>query len=193
VRIAHLSGYTNPYPGILAPLANTNGLMFPYSPSIQQSHEADYAAMAMVHSNQDYYAYSKTPNVTLNIAAKFTVQNQTEGLYALACLHFLRSISKMNFGQNDANKGLPPPVVMFSGYGEYMYNQVRCIVKGSSVSIDDTVDKVKVTATSGSAWLPALFTVNVSIIVQQTANQMRTTFTLDTYRDGTLLAQGGWL
>jgi hypothetical protein len=193
VRLAHLSGYSNPYPGILAPLSATQGMMFPYQPTISQNHEVDYQTMAMVHSNQDYHAYAKTPNVTLTITGKFSVQNVAEGAYALAAIHFLRASSKMNFGQNDANKGLPPPILLLNGYGTYMFHDVKVILRGSNLTFDENIDMVKVSLSGGTAWLPAVFTISTNLTVQQTPNALKNTFTLDGYRDGSLLATGGWL
>jgi hypothetical protein len=193
LRLAHLSGYSNPYPGILAPLAATQGLMFPYTPTIAFTQEVDYANMQMTHSNTDYYSFTRSPNTSLSINAKFSVQNQTEGQYVTAALMFLKSVSKMNFGQNDANAGLPPPILTLNGYGTYNFNKVRVFLKNHSYSYEEGMDLVKVTVGSGFMMLPALFTVSLSLTSQQTPRAMRQDFTLDSYRDGTLLAKGGWI
>jgi hypothetical protein len=197
LRLAHLPGYQvsggSPYSGIQQPLAATNGLMFPYTPTVQFSQEVDYAHLAMVHSNTDYYSFTRSQNSTFSITAKFTVQNQSEGQYVMAAIQFLRTVSKMNFGQNDTNAGLPPPILTLSGYGTYMLNGVRVFLKSHSYSFEDNMDLVKVTVGSGTVYLPALFTVSLSLVVQQTPRAMRQDFTLDKYRDGSLLASGGWV
>lgn len=190
VRIAYLSGYANPYPGILAPLQNTQGMMFPYSPSIQISQEVDYGNMQMTHSNTNYFYYSRTPNAQITLAGKFTVQNQTEGQYAIAAIQFLRSVSKMNFGEKDSNAGLPPPILTLTGYGAYMFNQTRVFVKTHSYNYDENMDTVKVNLSSGAVRLPAMFTLNVTLVTQPTVQMMRTQFNLDDYRSGALLSSG---
>jgi hypothetical protein len=188
LRLAHLSGYQNPYPGILAPLADTHGMLFPYTPTIAFSQDVDYANMQMTHSNTDYFSYTRTPNTTINITGKFSVQNQQEGKYATAALHFLRTVSRMNFGQNDANAGLPPPILSLTGYGTYNLNGVRVFLKQHSYTYEEGMDLVKVTVGSGYMMLPALFTISLSLTTQMTPRAMRQDFTLDSYRDGSLLA-----
>ena len=100
--------------------------------------------MQTVHTNQDFYVYSKTPSVTLTVSGDFTVQNQEEGQYALAVIHFLRTVTKMNFGDTDSLAGTPPPILLFNAYGPYVFKDVPVIVKGFSVEFPDTVDYVQV-------------------------------------------------
>lgn len=182
--------------GIMSILKDTNGLMFPYTPTIQVSQDVNYATMAMTHANTDYHSYTNTPNVSISLTGKFTVQNQREGRYALAALHFLRTASKMHFGESDAaagKAGLPPPVLLLHGYGTYMFNNIKVLLRNHSYSFDDNVDMVNVAVANGSARLPALFTVSISLVVQQTPQAMRKRFSLDEFRSGALLEQGGWL
>jgi hypothetical protein len=206
VRIAYLANYSptgGAYPGIMAPLKDTQGLMFPYTPTIQISQEVDYGNMQMTHSNTNYYYYSRSPNAQINITGKFSVQNQTEGAYAIAAIQFLRSVSKMNFGQADANAGLPPPILTLTGYGDYMFKSVRVFVKTHSYNYDENMDTVKVNlsssgttnattgaGSSGTVRLPALFSLSVSLITQPTVNMMRKNFSLDDYRSGKLSSDG---
>lgn len=196
-------------------LGGTDGLIFPYTPTITISHATEYGTTALTHANEDIDHYIRTPSVTISLTAKFTVQNQREGRYALAALHFLRTISKMHFGQLDKNRGLPPPVLIFSGYGEYMFNNLPVIVKSHTYSFDDHTDLVTVTPqsaslnfkdkntpynydnTGGMAKLPVLFSVQVELKVQQTPNRMRTVFNLEEFRTGKLMLDSkngkGWI
>jgi hypothetical protein len=190
VRIAHLSSYPNPYPGVMSPLAQTQGMMFPFTPSIQVSQDVDYAHMSMSHSNTDYYAFSRAQNATVSISGKFSVQNQQEGQYALAALYFLRSVSKMNFGQSDQYAGLPPPILALSGYGKYMFNGIRCFLKQHSYNFDENMDMVTVNTSGGKVSLPALFTITLSLTTQHTPRAWRQDFTLDKYRSGQLAQNG---
>lgn len=172
----------------------TTGLIFPYTPQITVNHSTDYGTTSLVHTNEDIDHYIRTPSVTISLTAKFTIQNQREGRYALAALHFLRTVSKMHFGQTDENRGLPPPVLMFSGYGEYMFNDLPVIVKSHTYSFDDHTDTVLVSAINGSATLPVIFSIQIELKVQQTPNRMRTVFNLDDFRNGSLMKNGkGWI
>jgi hypothetical protein len=180
---------------ILNILYDTNGMLFPYTPTISWSQAVEYDPLHFTHSNQDYYVYRNTPSTTIDVSGQFTLQNQREGEYMLACMHFLRTVSKMYFGQqNPQLAGLPPPVLLFSGYGNYMFNDLPVIVKSHSYSLDNTVDYVTVNTAGGTARLPALITMQVQLIVQHTPQDMRTKFDLDQFRTGALMRNNkGWI
>jgi hypothetical protein len=129
--------------GLLAPLRNTNGLVFPYQPTITYQQDVNYSSVDLVHVNQELYAYTRTNAVKLTIQGQFTVQNQKEGIYAIACIHFLRTVTKMYFGAS-SNPGTPPPVLLFDAYGKYMFNQLPVIVTSFSVGLPNDVDYVPV-------------------------------------------------
>lgn len=130
--------------GLLTPLKNSGGLIWPYTPSISYNQPVNYQSMTTVHANQDFHVYSNTPAVNLQVGGDFTVQNQMEGEYALAAIHFFRTVSKMNFGESDPNAGTPPPVLLFNAYGPFVFNDVPVIVKDFTVEFPDSVDYVQV-------------------------------------------------
>jgi len=130
--------------GIITPLRYTNGLVWPYQPTITYSQDITYTGIDLVHTNQEMYAYTRTNAVKLTIDGAFSVQNQTEGVYAMACIHFLQTVSKMNFGQQDVSAGTPPPILLFDAYGDFMFNQLPVIVTNFSVSLPNDVDYVPI-------------------------------------------------
>ena len=130
--------------GLLKPLKDTGGLIWPYTPSITYQHEIDYQNIQTVHANQDFYLYSKTPAVKLQVSGDFSVQNAQEGAYALAALHFLRTMAKMHFGENDPQAGVPPPVLLFNAYGPFVFKDVPVIVNSFAMEFPDGVDYVQV-------------------------------------------------
>ena len=129
--------------GLLQPLRNTNGLVWPYQPTIIYEQSVDYSAIDMVHVNQEILAYTKTPALKLSVTGQFSVQNQQEGIYALAAIHFMRVVTKMYFGTGP-NLGTPPPVLLFDAYGQYMFNQLPVIVTNYSVELPADIDYVPV-------------------------------------------------
>lgn len=180
---------------ILAILHETNGMLFPYTPSITFEQSVEYKTIDLTHANNDINAYTRTPSVNLSIVGKFTVQNQREGLYVLAVMHFLRTVSKMHFGELDPNAGRPPPILYFQGYGPYMFNGLKCVLKSHNYSLEDTVDYVDVRAKDGTITrLPSLLTISVNLGVQQTPNAMRKVFDLEKFRTGELMrTKKGWI
>lgn len=190
---------------ILNPLRETGGLLFPFTPSLQMSGEANWSAHELTHTNFDVLSYQRTPSATIGITGKFSVQNQREGEYALAAIHFLRSTTKMYYGDQesaqanaaenrgkDAKAGLPPPVLRLRGYGEYMFPDLRCVVKGYSFSFDENMDLIDIALPSGgNVLLPPLFSITVNIALQQSPKRARKDFNLSDFRTGKTMKIGG--
>lgn len=130
--------------GLLKPLKDAGGLIWPYTPSISYQHEIDYQNIQTVHANQDFHIYSKTPAVKLQVSGDFSVQNPQEGAYALAALHFFRTVAKMHFGETDPQAGVPPPVLLFNAYGPFVFKDVPVIVNSFTMEFPDGVDYVQV-------------------------------------------------
>jgi hypothetical protein len=130
--------------GLMSPLFATRGLVFPYQPVISYQQEVMYSQMEMVHTNQDILSYVRTPSLKMTVEGDFSCQTQEEGSYALACIHFLRTVTKMWFGgdseQAVARQGTPPPVLLFDAYGQYMFNNLPVVVTNFSVTLPKDVD-----------------------------------------------------
>jgi hypothetical protein len=133
---------------VLAPLANTAGMIFPYLPQITMSHSANYSQMDITHNNYPFFAYKNSQVDEINITGKFTVQNKAEADYWLAAVHFLRTVTKMFFGQGEY-LGNPPPICVLNGYGDFVYKDVSCIVKNFTVTMPNDVDYIEANAGGG--------------------------------------------
>lgn len=201
---------------ILFPLRQTNGLMFPYTPTVSISQDTTYSTADLEHSIYDILSYSKSSSASINVQGKFTVQNQREGEYLLAVIHFLRTVSKTYFGKSDANvfrdvadqtedatvrklredgkAGLPPPVLIFSGYGEMMFSNVRVVVKNYSFSLDENADMVPINLRNGGlVYLPPVLSLSIGLGVQTNPDDLREDFSLAEFRTGdSLLSRKGW-
>ena len=119
--------YKAAQPGILQPLAVTDGIIFPYTPKIDLSYKANYNSYDLTHSNFRGYFYQNSGVGDINITANFTAQDTNQANYLLAVIHFLRSATKMFYGQ-DAQRGTPPPLVFLSGLGQYQFNNHPCLI-----------------------------------------------------------------
>jgi hypothetical protein len=127
---------------LLAPLAASNGVVFPYMPSIQMSYNADYSDAALTHSNYKGYFYNSSYVGDVQLSAIFTAQDTREANYLLAVIHFFRSVTKMFYGQ-DPQRGAPPPLVYIQGLGEYQFNNQPCVVKTFTYSLPNDVDYIR--------------------------------------------------
>lgn len=133
---------------VLSPLSSTNGVLFPYTPNIVINHGAQYAAENLTHSNYTYqfYQYSNTESITIN--ATFACKNKTDAAYVIAVQHFFRTVTKMFYGQ-DAQAGLPPPVLRLEGHGDYQFGAhkeqvggVPIVITSFGVTLPDDVDYI---------------------------------------------------
>jgi hypothetical protein len=132
--------------GILKPLYDTDGVIFPYTPSIETAYNANYEMYDLTHSNFRGYFYKNSRVNDINIRATFTAQDTQEAGYLLAVIHFFRSVTKMFYGAKDAYRGAPPPLTYLSGLGAYQFNQHPCVVSQFNYSLPPDVDYIRANA-----------------------------------------------
>jgi hypothetical protein len=133
-------------PGILAPLstaAGTGGVVFPYTPQITTSYNANYNSYDLTHSNYRGYFYQNSYVGDVQVQATFTAQDSVEAEYLLAVIHFFRSVTKMFYGNNDAYAGTPPPLVFLEGLGQFQFNRHPCVVSQFNYSLPSDVDYIR--------------------------------------------------
>jgi hypothetical protein len=129
-------------PGILAPLAVTDGVIFPYTPQIDLQYRSDYNSYQPTHSNYMHYFYKGSNVQTIQVTAEFTAQDTVEAEYLLAVMHFFKSASKMFYGQ-DAERGSPPPLLYLSGLGEYQFNESPCVIAEFNLNLPSDVNYIR--------------------------------------------------
>jgi hypothetical protein len=134
---------------IMTPLIETNGVIWPYTPSIQVSHVANYSTAVLTHSNYSAHFYNNSDVSDITISGEFTVQSQEEGQYLMAAIYFLRASTKMFFGQG-ANIGNPPPILFLDGYGSHYFPHVPCVITNFTHNLSNDVDYVQVPITQTS-------------------------------------------
>ena len=134
--------YNAPSPGILQPLKTTDGVIFPYTPTISTSYRATYSPYDLTHSNYRGYWYQNSYVDAINLSGTFTAQDTTEANYLLAVIHFFRSSTKMFYGQ-DAERGSPPPLVYLSGFGDYQFREHACVISQFNYTLPQDVDYIR--------------------------------------------------
>jgi hypothetical protein len=156
VRLQLAEGATYLYksqdsPGILGPLQDTNGVIFPYTPNIQVQYGAHYDPVDITHSNYKVFQYKNSSVDNISITADFTAQDTYEARYLLAVIHFFRSVTKMFYG-NDLNpkNGTPPPLCYLSGLGEFNFNQHPLAVTNFTYTLPTDVDYIRATTEANS-------------------------------------------
>jgi hypothetical protein len=150
--------YYSDTPGILAPLQATDGVIFPYTPSINVTYGATYNSVIPAHSNYKIFQYESSFVDSINITCDFTAQDTDEANYVLAVIHFFRSVTKMFYGQDQFPKpGTPPPLCYLFGMGEFQFNAHPLAVTNFTYNLPTDVDYIRagaITATAGVSRAP---------------------------------------
>lgn len=176
---------------IMAPLQRRNSLVFPYTPTIQLSSNADYEPTNIPHTVYKSQSYSKSYVSEITLTADFTAQTTSEARYMLAAMHFFRSVTKSYFGASNGDlAGSPPPVVRFDYLGNQMFNNVPVVVKTFSYTLPPDVDYVIINEDGLNTQVPSFVTLMIVMEVYYNPIKLRDTFSVAAFRDGSLLNQG---
>ena len=130
---------------IMQPLAASQGMFWPLTPAVVIQHSANYNAMDQVHSNYPHQAYQNSQVDSLNIIGEFPVQNSEDAKHWVATVNFLRTATKMFFGNEDGIDGLkgnPPPIMHLFGYGDHMFNKVPVVINTFNVELRPGIDYI---------------------------------------------------
>ena len=135
-------------PGILLPLRETDGVIFPYTPNIQVSYAAHYDPAELTHSNYKIFQYKNSSVDSISITCEFTAQDTAEANYLLAVIHFFKSVTKMFYGQ-DGNpfRGTPPPLCYLTGLGQFQFDQHPLAITGFTYALPTDVDYIRASST----------------------------------------------
>jgi hypothetical protein len=135
--------------GILAPLQQTDGVIFPYTPSIQVSYSAKYEDISLIQSNYRLFQYSGSGIESVTISCDFTAQDTYEANYLLAVIHFFRTATKMFYGQDSSPKaGTPPPLCYLYGLGEFQFNGHPLAINSFNYNLPNNVNYIRASNTT---------------------------------------------
>lgn len=165
---------------ILAPLRASSGstawntgnrMIFPFNPTVLLSHSANYADTSPTHTNHPFYAYenSKVDNIT--ITGEFYQENENDAKYWIACLHFLRSATKMFYG-NSTPLGNPPVVCRLNGYGKHIMNDIPVVITNFTTDLAVDVDYIQCTINGLVNYVPTQSAITVTLQPQYARRSM---------------------
>ena len=193
---------------LLGPLQDTGGIFWPLTPAVVIQHSANYNALAQTHSNYPFQAYQNSQVDSLNIIGEFPVQNADDAKHWVATINFLRTITKMYFGKEQALKGNPPPIMHLSGYGDHMFSKVPVIVNTFNVELRPGIDYISTrqnpdgysTARTrermglpeledSQTWAPTLSNISVLVTPVYSRNSIKN-FSLSEFARGELSGKG---
>lgn len=140
---------------VLSPLANTNNRMiFPFTPTIVYSHTANYNTLSPTHSNYQFYAYQNSQIDQIQLTGEFYSENEADARYWIACVHFLRTMTKMFYGAGEY-LGNPPPLSRLNGYGKHVLNDIPVLITQFTVDLPADVDYIPCSVENGTVDTPS--------------------------------------
>jgi hypothetical protein len=189
---------------LLKPLIDQTGghMVFPFTPTIIIGHSANYDALAPAHTNYPFPIYSNSQVDDIVVTGEFYVESEDDARYWLACVHYLRSVTKMNYGTDDENAGAPPPLVKLNGYGDYIFKNVPCVVTNFTVDLPADVDYVSASIEGGAdsvsqqvvsskvTWAPTQSQMSVTLRPTY-SRRLTSSFNLKEFVNGDYLKNGG--
>ena len=173
---------------VMAPLLETSGVVFPYTPQVGIKHKANYNSLDTVHNNFPFAAYNNSAIEEITISGDFYVEDTRDAVYWVAMNYYFSAVTKMSYGQT-TNTGAPPPVVYLSGYGQHVLNEIPVVITDYSINLPNDVDYIACTplsneGTSGvPTYVPVKSQVSVSCRVLYSREQVRK-FSLDAFVQG---------
>jgi hypothetical protein len=190
VKLSLPDSFAFKYSSIMWPLTQAgNALVFPFTPQITFGHSANYNTLDPVHNNYPFLSYENSKVESINITADFYCENSVDAAYWMAAVHFLRSVTKMAYGDS-TDAGQPPPVIKLNGYGAYVFNNVPVVVKSFSMDLPKDVDYIGTPVDDGGdlegaplTYAPTKSTMSITLIPIYSRTQVRK-FSLDSFANG---------
>jgi len=176
---------------ILNPLAKDGGVVFPLTPTIQMSHNANYGTYDVAGSIYQQNYYINTPNPPMSVTALFPSNTEEEARYTAAAFHFFKVCTKADFGVQAGDRaGTPPPILKFSCYGSIHASNVPCIIRNFTYTLPEDTDYVEVDVHGEMIAVPTLSLVSVEIVPQLPPKAVKDKFNIRTFASGSLLRGG---
>tara|TARA_E500000081_G_C6113624_1_gene344034 strand:+ start:57 stop:986 length:930 start_codon:yes stop_codon:yes gene_type:complete len=151
---------------VLAPLflgsESVGRMIFPFNPTILLGHSANYSQIGPTHTNYPFNAYENSQVDNITITGEFYSENVDDAKYWVAVLHFLRTVTKMYYGDSNP-QGNPPPVCRLSGYGPHVLNNIPVVVSNFTTDLPADVDYIQCVVDGKKNMVPVQcqFTVTV--------------------------------
>jgi hypothetical protein len=101
------------------------------------------------------------------------------------------------FYGSSTNLGAPPPIVYLSGYGDFIFNKVPCVVKQFTMDLRNDIDYIKVPINGGFSsdnnsssysYVPVLSTLNITVAPIYSRDDV-SQFNLDEFAKGGYIGQ----
>lgn len=182
---------------ILAPLREESGsgafntgnrMVFPFNPTVLLSHSANYSQIQPTHTNYPYNAYENSQVDAITLTGEFYQENENDAKYWIACLHFLRTATKMFYG-NSNPLGNPPVVCRLNGYGEHVLNDIPVVITNFTTDLPVDVDYIQCIVDNKTNYVPTQSSITVTLQPQY-ARRSQSGFNLNDFAAGGHIGKG---
>ena len=157
-------------------------MIFPSTPTILLGHSANYSQIAPTHTNYPYNAYENSQVDNMTITGEFYNENNQDAKYWVAVLHFLRSVTKMYYGESNP-QGNPPPVCRLNGYGPHVLNNIPIVVQNFTTDLPADVDYIECIVDGHKNMVPVQCQFTVTVMPQY-SRRSTAKFSLNTFAKG---------
>lgn len=178
---------------LMRPIKNSNGFVFPNTPTVFLSASANYDQSDMQGQNYSINTYRNTTLQPLSVTAELSANDIYEARYMLGVLTFLKIACKSYYGDaalEDGTYGMPPPVLLFEYMGEHGFNKVPVVLTNYTVNFPSDIDYVPVvTGTNESedplvTYVPSKIELSIILLPTYTPQKMRKKFDLQKIANG---------
>ena len=168
---------------IFAPFEPAGKLIFPFNPTILLGSSASYSSIQPVHTNHPFFAYENSQIDNITITGEFIQENERDALYWVAVLHYLRTMTKMFYGESDP-VGNPPLIARLNGYGKHVLNNIPVVITNFTTDLPQDVDYIECKVNDEINYVPVQSTFTVTVQPQY-ARRSHSRFSLNNYINGT--------
>jgi len=167
---------------IFAPFKDLGKIVFPFNPTILLGSTANYSAIQPTHTNHPFYAYENSQVDQITITGEFVQENERDAKYWIGVLHYLRTMTKMFYGESDP-VGNPPLVARLNGYGKHVLNNIPVVITNFTTDMPQDVDYIQCEVNGEINFVPiqSIFTVTVQ---PQYSRRSHSRFSLNDYING---------
>ena len=159
-----------------------NRMIFPFNPTVLLSHSANYSQVHPTHTNYAFNAYENSQVDAITLTGDFYQENEKDARYWIACLHFLRTATKMFYGNSDP-LGNPPVVCRLNGYGKHVLNDIPVVITNFTTDLPVDVDYIECSIDGHQNYVPTQSSITVTLQPQY-ARRSVAGFSLSAFANG---------
>ena len=143
---------------------------------------SNYSQVHPTHTHYAFNAYENSQVDAITLTGDFYQENEKDARYWIACLHFLRTATKMFYGNSDP-LGNPPVVCRLNGYGKHVLNDIPVVITNFTTDLPVDVDYIECSIDGHQNYVPTQSSITVTLQPQY-ARRSVAGFSLSAFANG---------